>query len=232
MEDILNLIGGAHVPAQSSDWLDNVEPATGQVYGRIPRSGADDVEVAVQAARAAFPEWRAWAPADRRAVLMRLADKVAAHADLLAAAESKDNGKPVSLAAAVDIPRAEQNLRFYASAAEQFSSESHTMGDGTVNYTLRKPLGVVGCISPWNLPLYLFTWKIAPALASGNCVVAKPSEVTPMTAFMLGQWAKEAGLPDGVLNILHGLGPEVGQAMVEHHHIRAISFTGGPATCR
>ena len=228
--DVLNLINGVLQPALGGEWLDNVEPATGAVYGRIARSGADDVEAAVTAARAAFPEWRAWSPADRRAVLHRLADKVAENAALLAEAEARDNGKPVSLATAVDIPRAEQNLRFYASAAEQFASESHTMGDGTVNYTLRKPLGVVGCISPWNLPLYLFTWKIAPALASGNCVVAKPSEVTPMTAYLLGTWAKEVGLPDGVLNILHGLGPEVGQAMVDHHHVRAISFTGGSST--
>ena len=228
--DVLNLINGVLQPALGGEWLDNVEPATGAVYGRIARSGADDVEAAVTAARAAFPEWRAWSPAERRAVLHRLADKVAENAALLAEAEARDNGKPVSLATSVDIPRAEQNLRFYASAAEQFASESHTMGDGTVNYTLRKPLGVVGCISPWNLPLYLFTWKIAPALASGNCVVAKPSEVTPMTAFLLGKWAKEVGLPDGVLNILHGLGPEVGQAMVDHHHVRAISFTGGSST--
>ncbi len=228
--DVLNLINGVLQPALGGEWLDNVEPATGAVYGRIARSGADDVEAAVTAARAAFPEWRAWSPAERRAVLHRLADKVAENAALLAEAEARDNGKPVSLATAVDIPRAEQNLRFYASAAEQFASESHTMGDGTVNYTLRKPLGVVGCISPWNLPLYLFTWKIAPALASGNCVVAKPSEVTPMTAFLLGKWAKEVGLPDGVLNILHGRGPEVGQAMVDHHHVRAISFTGGSST--
>jgi len=228
--DVLNLINGVLQPALGGEWLDNVEPATGAVYGRIARSGADDVEAAVAAARTAFPEWRAWSPADRRAVLHRLADKVAENAALLAEAEARDNGKPISLAAAVDIPRAEQNLRFYASAAEQFASESHTMGDGTVNYTLRKPVGVVGCISPWNLPLYLFTWKIAPALASGNCVVAKPSEVTPMTAYLLGTWAKEVGLPDGVLNILHGLGPEVGQAMVDHHHVRAISFTGGSST--
>ena len=228
--NVLNLINGVLQPALGGEWLDNVEPATGAVYGRIARSDADDVEAAVAAARAAFPAWRAWSPTDRRAVLHRLADKVAENAALLAEAEARDNGKPVSLAATVDIPRAEQNLRFYASAAEQFASESHTMGDGTVNYTLRKPLGVVGCISPWNLPLYLFTWKIAPALASGNCVVAKPSEVTPMTAYLLGTWAKEVGLPDGVLNILHGLGPEVGQAMVDHHHVRAISFTGGSST--
>jgi aminomuconate-semialdehyde/2-hydroxymuconate-6-semialdehyde dehydrogenase len=228
--DVLNFIGGEHRPAASGEWLDNVEPATGEIYGRISRSGSEDVEAAVAAARKAFPAWRAWEPADRRAVMMRLADKIHENTAMLAEAEARDGGKPVSLAAMVDIPRAEDNLRFYGSAAEQFSSESHAMGNGTVNYTLRKPLGVVACISPWNLPLYLFTWKIAPALASGNCILAKPSEVTPMTAYLLSKWIKESGFPDGVFNVLHGLGPEVGQAMVEHHHVRAISFTGGSST--
>ncbi len=228
--DVLNFIGGEHRPAASGEWLDNVEPATGEIYGRISRSGSEDVEAAVAAARKAFPAWRAWEPADRRAVMMRLADKIHENTAMLAEAEARDSGKPVSLAAMVDIPRAEDNLRFYGSAAEQFSSESHAMGNGTVNYTLRKPLGVVACISPWNLPLYLFTWKIAPALASGNCILAKPSEVTPMTAYLLSKWIKESGFPDGVFNVLHGLGPEVGQAMVEHHHVRAISFTGGSST--
>ena len=147
-QDILNLINGQLQPALGGEWLDNVEPATGSNYNRMPRSGSDDVEAAVDAARRAFPEWRAWSPADRRALLMRLADKVAENAAMLAEAEARDNGKPISVAAAVDIPRAEHNLRFYASAAEQFSSESHTMGDGTVNYTLRKPLGVVGVHQP------------------------------------------------------------------------------------
>ena len=228
--DVLNFIGGEHRPAASGEWLDNVEPATGEIYGRLSRSGSEDVEAAVAAARKAFPAWRAWEPADRRAVMMRLADKIHENTAMLAEAEARDSGKPVSLAAMVDIPRAEDNLRFYGSAAEQFSSESHAMGNGTVNYTLRKPLGVVACISPWNLPLYLFTWKIAPALASGNCILAKPSEVTPMTAYLLSKWIKESGFPDGVFNVLHGLGPEVGQAMVEHHHVRAISFTGGSST--
>ena len=228
--DVLNFIGGEHRPAASGEWLDNVEPATGEIYGRLSRSGSEDVEAAVAAARKAFPAWRAWEPADRRAVMMRLADKIHENTAMLAEAEARDSGKPVSLAAMVDIPRAEDNLRFYGSAAEQFSSESHAMGNGTVNYTLRKPLGVVACIRPWNLPLYLFTWKIAPALASGNCILAKPSEVTPMTAYLLSKWIKESGFPDGVFNVLHGLGPEVGQAMVEHHHVRAISFTGGSST--
>ena len=224
------MIGGTFRPAISEAWLDNVEPATGAVYSRIPRSGAADVEAAVEAASAAFENWRAWEPADRRAALMRLADLIASNAEELALAEAQDNGKPVALARSVDIPRSEQNMRFYASATEHFSSSSSTMGDGTVHYTLRKPLGVVGCISPWNLPLYLLTWKIAPALAAGNCVIAKPSEVTPLTAFLFSKYFKEAGIPDGVFNMVHGLGPEVGEALVDHPKVKAISFTGGTAT--
>ncbi|MDG2425564.1 MAG: aldehyde dehydrogenase [Flavobacteriales bacterium] len=228
--DLLNLIGGAFQPPSSGEWVDNVEPATGRVYSRIPRSGAADVQAAVQAASAAFDEWRAWEPADRRAAMMRVADLIEANAATLAEAEARDNGKPVALASAVDIPRAEQNMRFYASACEHFSSSSHAMGDGTVHYTLRKPLGVVGCISPWNLPLYLLTWKIAPALAAGNCVVAKPSEVTPMTAYLFSKYFRQAGVPDGVFNVVHGLGPEAGEALVDHPDVKAISFTGGTAT--
>ena len=152
------------------------------------------------------------------------------NAEPLACAESTDNGKPISLATSVDIPRAESNLRFYASAIQHFASESHSMGGVAINYTLRKPLGVVACISPWNLPLYLFTWKVAPALAAGNCVVAKPSEITPVTAYLLSTWVKEAGFPDGVFNIIHGLGTEVGDALVRHPKIAAVSFTGGTET--
>ena len=149
---------------------------------------------------------------------------------MLAKEEARDNGKPLSLAAHVDIPRAEKNLRFYASGIQHYASESHAMEGEAINYTLRKPLGVVACISPWNLPLYLFTWKVAPALAAGNCVVAKPSELTPVTAYLLSTWVKEAGFPDGVFNVLHGLGPEVGEAMVTHPDIAAVSFTGGTTT--
>jgi aminomuconate-semialdehyde/2-hydroxymuconate-6-semialdehyde dehydrogenase len=144
----------------------------------------------------------------------------------LAEAESTDNGKPLKLASIIDIPRASSNFRFFATAAMQFASESHIMEHQAINYTLRQPVGVVGCISPWNLPLYLFTWKIAPALAAGNCVVAKPSEVTPMTAFELSKICMEAGLPPGVLNIIHGTGPKAGNAIVEHPKVKLISFTG------
>ena len=210
--------------------LDNVTPGTGEVYGTIPRSGREEVDRAVAAAKRAFPAWSSTPAAERAACLERLADAVRDNAPLLAEAEARDNGKPVSLAAHVDIPRAEKNLRFYASGIQHFASKSHAMEGEAINYTLRKPLGVVACISPWNLPLYLFTWKVAPALAAGNCVVAKPSELTPATAYLLSTWVEESGFPPGVFNVLHGLGPEVGEAMVTHDDIAAVSFTGGTET--
>ena len=166
----------------------------------------------------------------RMAIMLKVADLIDANLDRLAEAESRDNGKPVWLAKKVDIPRASSNFRFFATAQMHFASEAHIMEDNAVNYTTRKPVGVVGCISPWNLPLYLFTWKVAPALAVGNCVVAKPSEITPMTAFLLSELCIEAGMPAGVFNIVHGLGPSVGAAITEHVDIPAISFTGGTAT--
>jgi aminomuconate-semialdehyde/2-hydroxymuconate-6-semialdehyde dehydrogenase len=231
MEQLQNLIGGELRGAINGEWLDNIEPATGKVYSQIPRSTAADVALAVEAAAKAFPTWSAVAFAERAACLRRWADKIAHHSEALVLAESKDNGKPISLAAEVDIPRAQQNLEFFAGAIEHFASEAHIPADAShIHYTHRKPIGIVGCISPWNLPLYLFTWKIAPAIAAGNCVIAKPSEITPFSAFMLSQWAEEAGIPKGVFNVVHGLGNEVGQAIVEHPQIKAISFTGGTAT--
>ena len=229
MDTLTNFIGGRQVKSVA-DCLDNFEPATGHVYSQIPESGADELDLAIEAAKAAFPAWSG-APAEARAAcLRRLADLVIRDTNKLARAESIDNGKPIAVARQLDIPRVAANLNFFAAAATQFSSESHATDDRTLNYTLRKPHGVVACISPWNLPLYLFTWKIAPALAAGNCVVGKPSEVTPMTAWMFGQLCEEAGLPDGVLNILHGSGPAIGQQIVAHPEISAISFTGGTAT--
>jgi aminomuconate-semialdehyde/2-hydroxymuconate-6-semialdehyde dehydrogenase len=227
---VLNLINGSAVPASSGKWLDITNPSNGEVYGQLPRSESADVEEAVNAASSAFKNWSLTPAIERAACLNRLADLIKDNADMLAEAESRDNGKPISLAAAVDIPRAEKNLRFYASAIQHFASESHEMEGEALNYTLRKPLGVVACISPWNLPLYLFTWKVAPALVSGNCVVAKPSEITPVTAYLLSTWVKEAGFPDGVFNIIHGLGAEVGDALVRHPKVAAVSFTGGTAT--
>ena len=225
---VLNFVNGAFEKATQT--LDNVSPGSGEVYGTIPRSGSEEVDRAMAAAKHAFPMWSSTPAEERAACLNRLADAVRDHADMLAKAEAKDNGKPVSLAAHVDIPRAEKNLRFYASGIQHYASESHAMEGEAIHYTLRKPLGVVACISPWNLPLYLFTWKVAPALAAGNCVVAKPSELTPVTAYLLSTWIKESGFPDGVFNVLHGLGPEVGEAMVTHPDIAAVSFTGGTAT--
>jgi len=228
--EVLNLIQGKLSSAKSGEWIDLTDPSTGKVYGRLPRSGSEDVNLAVESANKAFKSWSDTPSNDRAACLNRLADLIAKNAEPLACAESTDNGKPIALASSVDIPRAESNLRFYASAIQHFASESHSMEGVAINYTLRKPLGVVACISPWNLPLYLFTWKVAPALAAGNCVVAKPSEITPVTAYLLSTWVKEAGFPDGVFNIIHGLGTEVGDALVRHPKIAAVSFTGGTET--
>jgi aminomuconate-semialdehyde/2-hydroxymuconate-6-semialdehyde dehydrogenase len=230
MEKLQNFIDGAYCAPKSGNYIDNYEPATGKVYSLIPNSDASDVETAVQAAERAYPIWSKMSAEDRSAVLIRLSEGIQARMDEFVAAESRDNGKPVSLAAHVDIPRAVSNFHFFATAIVHFASESHFMEGVGVNYTLRKPIGIVGCISPWNLPLYLFSWKIAPALAAGNCVIAKPSEITPYTAYLLGQVAKDAGLPDGVLNILHGEGKTVGDAIIKHQKIKAISFTGGTAT--
>ncbi len=227
---ILNYIDGNLVEPQAGKWIDNINPATGKVYSFIPDSDAEDVQSAYEAAANAFPHWSTTPYTERSRILTKLADLIAENLADLAMAESIDNGKPVSLASHVDIPRAESNIRFFASAINHFHSEAHIMEDTAINYTNRKPIGVVGCISPWNLPLYLFTWKIAPALASGNTVVAKPSEVTPMTAFLLSELCIKAGLPKGVLNIVHGLGPSTGDAIISHPKIKAISFTGGTKT--
>ena len=230
MQKLANYIDGQLLPAASGGWLEDFDPASGLAYARIPDSHKTDVDNAVAAAQRAFPQWSATPAAERGAWLNRLAALVERDLEKLARAESTDSGKPLSLARRLDIPRAAANLRFFAAAASQFASESHAMESGAINYTLRSPLGVVGCISPWNLPLYLFTWKLAPALAAGNCVVAKPSELTPMTAYWFSQLCIEAGLPAGVLNVVHGLGPKAGTLLVEHPEVRAISFTGGTKT--
>ncbi|MFT5762113.1 MAG: aminomuconate-semialdehyde/2-hydroxymuconate-6-semialdehyde dehydrogenase [Polaribacter sp.] len=229
--NIQNYINGNFNNPIKDNWIDNYNPANGEVYSQIPNSTSEDVEQACQAAEKAFPSWSNTTLEERSRILIKISDLLEANLERFAKAESKDNGKPISLAKAVDIPRAASNFRFFGNAITQFASESHeSVGLDAVNFTLRQPLGVVGCISPWNLPLYLFTWKIAPAIAAGNCVIAKPSEVTPMTAFLLGEICTEAGLPKGVLNIVHGLGTTTGQAIVEHPNIKAISFTGGTQT--
>ncbi len=229
--EIRNYINGAFTPPQSKLWIDNYNPSNGVIYGKIPNSNQSDVEAAYQAAAQSFKTWSKTSAEKRSKILLKISDLIEKHSSLFAEAESKDNGKPITLAKTVDIPRAASNFRFFGNAITQFYSESHSNTSAQViNYTLRQPIGVVGCISPWNLPLYLFTWKIAPAIAAGNCVVAKPSEVTPVTAYLLGDICNKAGLPPGVLNIVHGLGSTTGQAIVTHPNIKAISFTGGTAT--
>jgi len=232
METLLNTIGGERVPAAAGGWLDDPEPATGRTHARLPDSGADDVAAAVEAARAAFPGWSRTPAAERSALLARLADAIEGEFERFALVESRDSGKPVSAARALDIPRAVANLRFFATAVLHVASEMHDMDGAALNYTLRSPRGVAGTISPWNLPLYLFTWKIAPALATGNTVVAKPSEVTPWTADLLARLSTEVGFPPGVLNVVHGRGASAGAALVAHPAVPTISFTGGTATGR
>ena len=221
-----NFIGGQHLAPFSGNFLDNINPATGQVVGNIPDSNERDVNAAVQAAVDAFPGWSSTSVEERFHILNRIANLIDNNLEFLAEAETNDNGKPLWLSRTVDIPRASANFRFFATGIMHFSTESHSTEGKSVNYTLRQPIGVVACISPWNLPLYLFTWKIAPALAAGNCVVAKPSEITPVTASLLASICTEAGLPAGVLNIVHGRGTTTGEAIIKHPQVKAISFTG------
>jgi aminomuconate-semialdehyde/2-hydroxymuconate-6-semialdehyde dehydrogenase len=230
MQQILNYINGRLVESVGKQYIDNYEPAVGKVYSHIPDSDERDVQLAVDAAKKAFPAWSVMPKEERSAILVRISELIDKNLERLAKAESKDNGKPVSLARTVDIPRAASNFHFYATAILHFASEAHAMEDTAINYTLRSPVGIAGCISPWNLPLYLFSWKIAPALAAGNCVVAKPSEITPMTAFLLSELCIEAGLPPGVLNIVHGYGHKAGSAIIAHPDVPLISFTGGTKT--
>lgn len=239
MQAIQNLIDGQPLPSAGRATLEVVEPATGRAFISAPASTAADVDRAVAAAKRAFPAWASTPAVERSRVLSRWADLIDANLDRLAEAESRDTGKPISVSRSIDIPRSASNLRFFATAILHSANESHDFdGGGTpggvpaINYTVRKPRGVAGCISPWNLPLYLFTWKIAPALATGNTVVAKPSEVTPVTAWMLGELAAEAGLPPGVFNIVHGTGPGAGAALVSHPDVPTVTFTGSTGVGR
>ncbi len=230
MKKIHNYINGALTEPKTGKYLDNYDPSRGVVYAQIPDSDATDVECAVEAAKKAFPSWASMAAQKRSDYLLAIAEKIKEKEIILAKAESVDNGKPLWLAKSVDIPRAAANFKFYATAATHDHTNCYEMGNSALNYTSRRPIGIAGCISPWNLPLYLFTWKIAPALASGNCVVAKPSEITPMTAYLLSEICIEVGLPAGVLNIVHGLGPKVGASITAHKDVPVISFTGGTST--
>ncbi|AZZ37341.1 2-hydroxymuconic semialdehyde dehydrogenase [Bdellovibrio sp. qaytius] len=230
MDKILNYINGEFVAGKQNKFLDNINPATGQVYSLIPDSDASDVEAAVKAAELAFPAWSKLTAEERANYLNLIAAKIIENLDALAKAESIDNGKPFNLAQTVDIPRSAKNFNFFADAISALHGESFRTNKDVINYTDYSALGVVACISPWNLPLYLLTWKIAPALVAGNTVVAKPSEVTPMTAYLLAKICAEVGLPKGVLNIIHGLGPSVGSPLVSHKKVKAITFTGSTQT--
>jgi aminomuconate-semialdehyde/2-hydroxymuconate-6-semialdehyde dehydrogenase len=230
LQRLANFIGGEFVAPRSGAYFDDINPAPGEVIAAIPDSDGHDVDDAVAAARAAFPAWSATSTETRSNLLLKLADLIEANLEELARTESIDNGKSISLARRLDIPRAVANFRFFATAILHQSSEAHLTDRAALNYTLRHPLGVVGLISPWNLPLYLLSWKIAPAIASGNTCVAKPSELTPLTAYRLGELANEAGIPPGVINIVHGYGAKAGRALTCHDDVAAISFTGGTVT--
>ncbi len=230
MNKLLNYINGKLVSPLSDNWLENVNPATGQVINLIPDSNKEDIHLAVEAAKSAFPTWSKTPASERSKLMLKLAELMEEDIENLALEESLDSGKPLHVAKTIDIPRAIANIRFFATAILHTQSESHAMDNIAINYTLRQPIGVAACISPWNLPLYLFTWKIAPALAAGNTVVAKPSEVTPMTATRFASLCIKAGFPNGVLNIVQGLGAKVGASLISHDDISAISFTGGTKT--
>lgn len=232
MEKIKNYINGELVEPSSGKYIDNYNPASGKVYSLVPDSKENDINTAVLAAKNAFQSWSKTSKKYRSDLLMRLASRIEDYSEELIIAESRDNGKPESLARLVDIPRASENFRFFATAILHFSSELHDMDGKALNYTLREPIGVAACISPWNLPLYLLTWKIAPALAAGNTVVAKPSEVTPMSAYILSKICAEIDFPPGVLNIVHGLGSKIGDSLTGHEDTPIVSFTGGTQTGR
>src|SRR6201982_474894 len=227
---IRNFITGQFVEPIGGKYLDNIEPATGKPYTQVADSDAHDVDLAVVAAEKAFRDWSKKTAAERSNFLLRIADLIERDLEKFARAESIDTGKPISLARTLDIPRSIANFRFFATAILHTESEAHMTDNVAFNYTLRQPRGIAGMISPWNLPLYLLSWKIAPAIAVGNTAIAKPSELTPMTAYMLCEIAHEAGLPSGVLNVVHGIGPNVGAAITAHPKVTTISFTGGTVT--
>ena len=229
---IRNFTDGEFVEPTTGKYLDNIEPATGKSYSHVADSDARDVDLAVAAAEKAFPDWSTRPVAERSRFLLCIADLIERDLEKFARAESIDSGKPITLARTLDIPRAIANFRFFGTAILHTESEAHVTDNVAFNYTLRQARGIAGLISPWNLPLYLLSWKIAPAIAVGNTAIAKPSELTPMTAHMLCEIAREVGLPSGVLNIVQGTGPTVGAAITAHPKINTISFTGGTMTGR
>ena len=228
--DIKNYINGKFINAISKKTLNNYNPSTGELIQRFPDSGIEDVNIAVEKAKEAFLKWKLTSIKDRSDFLINLGNEIKNNAEKIAKAETMDTGKPEWLSKKMDIPRAAENMIFFGNSIIHFFSEFHNMDNIAINYTLRQPIGVVGCISPWNLPLYLLTWKIAPAIATGNTVVAKPSELTPYSAFLLSKLCEKINLPKGVLNIVHGLGKTAGDAIVKHADIPILTFTGGTET--
>ncbi len=211
--------------------IDDVNPATGEVIAQIPKSTSHEVENAVVAADSARKFWSDLGLEKRTIWLDKIADALESKSEEIASLESLDTGKPISLARAVDASRSVANFRFFAEFARDYKSEKFEM-DNAINHVILKPVGIAGLITPWNLPLYLLSWKIAPAIVMGNTVVAKPSELTPLTANLLAEVIHDVGLPAGVVNIVHGLGSEAGQSIVEHPKVNLISFTGGTMTGR
>ena len=229
MIKIKNYINGKLSVSSNKNHIDIFNPSVGEIYAQCANSNEIDLENAIKSAESSFPKWSNLKQKHRSELLLKIADLIERDLNEFAKAESIDNGKPYKLSKTLDIPRSIKNLRFFASMANAIERESYHK-ENVINYVLRQPLGIVGTISPWNLPLYLFTWKIAPALVSGNCVIAKPSEITPYTAYLFSKICIEANLPKGVLSILHGEGKIIGEAIVNHKKIKAISFTGGTDT--
>ena len=229
MDDLHNYIGGQFLTHSGGQWMNNTEPATGSHICRIPLSDASDVDAAVDAARSAQPAWAALSHSERAGWLDRIADALEARYEDIAVLESRDTGKPISLARAVDAHRSVSNFRFFAGILREHEEEVFEMTSAT-NYVVNKPVGVGALITPWNLPLYLLSWKVAPAIGMGNTVVCKPSELTPLTADLMMRVIDEVGLPAGVVNLVHGEGAGAGAPLVSHSDVDLVSFTGGTST--
>ncbi|ADU93876.1 2-hydroxymuconic semialdehyde dehydrogenase [Geobacillus sp. Y412MC52] len=230
--DCQHFINGRFLPSQSGKMFQNINPATGEVIGTVCEGGKEEIDLAVAAAKRALSgPWKRMTTGERIAVLRRIGDLILERKEELARLESLDTGKPYSLSLTLDIPRAAYNFHFFADYLRSVGTEAYQTDEVAINYSIRRPVGVVGLINPWNLPLLLLTWKLAPCLAAGNTAVIKPAEWTPLTATVLAEICKEAGVPDGVVNVVHGFGPDsAGAALTEHPDVDAITFTGETTT--
>jgi betaine-aldehyde dehydrogenase len=225
-------IDGRFVDAQSGEALPTLNPHDNSAITDVAMGGTADVDLAVQAAQRALPAWSRMAAADRGRILLRLADLIEAKADELARLESLDTGHPIKDSRALDVPRTAACYRYFGGMADKFQGETIPVEAGFLNYTLREPVGVVGQVVPWNFPLMFTSWKMAPALAAGNTIVMKPAEITPLTSLRIAELMAEAGMPDGVVNMVPGLGHVAGQYIAEHPAISKVAFTGSTATGR